>query len=254
MPCRSSKVNATVAEVRTKSVEELIFGIMECEFNIDPSMPAINGMTTKRRDSACDPEICSQLTKQTRKIQAYPYDPEGWLKRAQILEGLGFPELAVGDAHKAQMLCDEVQSSEESNYVLGYKMGFRILMDDDRIGCETFRTGHASRIERNLHDYRQLIAQLCRRNSHYTPRQYPWTKSEHRYRDDAQLNTWNAELLANGRSNPKGPCCIIKRDAFGDNRGRAKESEVLGVCATRSIAKGEIVLTDPARFRVSISQ
>jgi len=35
-----------------------------------------------------------------------PYDPENWILRARLLNILGYPELATGDAYKARMLAD----------------------------------------------------------------------------------------------------------------------------------------------------
>ena len=45
-----------------------------------------------------------------------PYHPESWLARARLFSRQGYFELAVADAYKAHMLCDEyirLQLSED---------------------------------------------------------------------------------------------------------------------------------------------
>jgi len=46
------------------------------------------------------------LARLTSNIMLLPYDPENWILRARLLNVLGYPELAVGDAYKARMLVD----------------------------------------------------------------------------------------------------------------------------------------------------
>ena len=47
-----------------------------------------------------------RLQKNTRALLDLPYEPGLWLLRAQLLLGLGYPELAAGDAYKARLLVE----------------------------------------------------------------------------------------------------------------------------------------------------
>jgi hypothetical protein len=48
----------------------------------------------------------------TIDIQASPYDPLLWIERGHVLAKLNLGELALGDYHKAQLLCEEGQKTE----------------------------------------------------------------------------------------------------------------------------------------------
>lgn len=47
-----------------------------------------------------------ELSKITKDIAETPYDPENWLNRGNCLRKLGYPELALGDVYKAQLLTE----------------------------------------------------------------------------------------------------------------------------------------------------
>jgi hypothetical protein len=211
--------------------------------------------TRPRRDSVHDSTSCLKLSALTADLEVYPYDPADWLARALVFEQLGYPELAVGDAYKAQMLC---QAHEEtlagSKFIVGHRMGFAMIWEHDRIGDEVRIAEQQGRLRDTLRAHRLLISRLCDRQQYYTPRLYPWLRPEHRCRTNAQLDAWNAELFRKGSVKSRGPCCIIRRSAFGNGIGPAKGAELLGVCATRFIAKGEILFTDPAKYWVSGSR
>lgn len=57
-----------------------------------------------------------RLQKNTRALKEIPYEPGLWLLRAQLLLGLGYPELAAGDAYKARLL---VEASYKATSALG---------------------------------------------------------------------------------------------------------------------------------------
>lgn len=55
----------------------------------------------------------------TLQLKDRPYDPYVWISRGNILSKLGFPELALGDLWKSQLLCNlarEACSSRLATY------------------------------------------------------------------------------------------------------------------------------------------
>ena len=52
------------------------------------------------------------LAQLTSNIMSLPYNPEAWISRARLLNVLGYPELATGDAYKARMLVDAGSASK----------------------------------------------------------------------------------------------------------------------------------------------
>lgn len=228
---------------------------MEPELQTGVGALSSDKSTGPRRDSVHDSAFCLQLSALTADLEGYPYDPAGWLARALVFEQLGYEELAVGDAYKAQMLC---QAHEEtlagSKFMMGHRMGFAVIWEHDRTGDVVLIAEQQGRLRELLRAHRLLVSRLCDRQQYYTPRLYPWLRSEHRCRTDAQLDAWNAELFRKRSAKSREPCCIIRRNAFGSGIGPANGAELLGVCATRFIAKGEILFTDPAKYWVSGSR
>ncbi|KAF2418773.1 hypothetical protein EJ08DRAFT_702986 [Tothia fuscella] len=55
----------------------------------------------------------------TRELMDLPYNPLRWLMRAEMLLKLGYPELALGDCHKASLL---LQAALSDNSSLGEKV------------------------------------------------------------------------------------------------------------------------------------
>lgn len=53
-----------------------------------------------------------QVIDQSTFLYEQPYHPGHWLARARALLTLGYPELAVGDAYKAILLCDAAKSDD----------------------------------------------------------------------------------------------------------------------------------------------
>ncbi|QSZ30013.1 hypothetical protein DSL72_004531 [Monilinia vaccinii-corymbosi] len=58
----------------------------------------------------------TELSRFTKDIAGTPYDPENWLNRGNCLRRLGYPELALGDVHKARLL---VEAALENDSTLG---------------------------------------------------------------------------------------------------------------------------------------
>lgn len=85
--------------------------------------------------------LMMSMEAQTVELIDHPYDPRGWNARARTLAAMHYPELAVGDAYKADMLCRTHRRllSEHHNYRLGHRMGFWMIDDTDRAPQETER-------------------------------------------------------------------------------------------------------------------
>ncbi|KAE9969239.1 hypothetical protein EG328_006994 [Venturia inaequalis] len=66
---------------------------------------------------------CSaRVRSETRNIIDLPFEPGHWLMRADELLTLGFPELAVGDAHKSRLLTEAALSNP------GSELGEKVLL------------------------------------------------------------------------------------------------------------------------------
>ncbi|KAK4556941.1 hypothetical protein LTR86_005922 [Recurvomyces mirabilis] len=195
-----------------------------------------------------------RLIELTRQIGRYPYNVTLWVRRADVLSQLKYPELAVGDAWKAGFLagkmmekCEERQDGREARagndevggrWKLGFKMGFWMREGDGQMedaaedeGRSCFEhEGHDEIDEddyrwQRLSDLREEARYLQDKNLYYYPqfeegryysRPYPWMEARHRCRDDQLLETVNAEFEQQARGHGRGMAdCIIRRHAFG---------------------------------------
>ena len=194
--------------------------------------------------------LAQRLRDQTKEIQGHPYDPNTWLRRANTLTRLRYPELAVGDAHKSGLLCrahlDDLNSCNK--WRLGHRMAFK--MHDPRVGSTDPN-------DSMLHDYlknlQKRAGKVLDENMQTTPneglegsfrrRQYPWMSIDHRQRSDDLLDLINEEFSTNAANAIEGePNCVVKRHAFGDDSENTRD--LLGVFSARSIEAGNTVLTD----------
>ena len=198
--------------------------------------------------------LCAQLRHHTKKIIAHPYDPANWSRRASTLHRLRYPELAVGDAHKASLLCrahiQRLEASEDTRWWLGCGMGFWML---DPLPHHQLRDGFdevedRGRLGQFLGRLQARANKIERRNLYFSPvfeegrfrrRMYPWMLGRHRRRSEGLVERLNGELRVNGANIEVGrPFCVVKKDAFGEGE------DVLGVFAARGIYEGEIILID----------
>lgn len=199
--------------------------------------------------------LFAQLRDQTKGIIKHPYDPYNWTQRASTISELHYPELAVGDAHKAAALCRShtqvLDETKDSGWRLGHRMGFWMrdplprrrhhdFCDEDEYRRQLLRhlltlQGRANAIESaNLYYLPYFEEGRLRR------RMYPWMLGRHRSRSDALIAMLNEEFVQNSASGEDGgPFCVVKRDAFGQG-----DKDVLGVFAARRIGKHEPLLVD----------
>ncbi|GAB1742177.1 hypothetical protein NU219Hw_g7739t1 [Hortaea werneckii] len=222
------------------------------------------------------PGLISLLNHQTKCIYNNPYQPRYWLERAKTLTALRYPELAVGDAQKAIILCRSAldRLSEDANpWRLGHAAGFWMRSggsdaadDDDDVDVAATQDDQLEQRLANLHSE---AFELQIRNLYYFPnylegrvrsRLYPWMKTEHRGRSDDLIRRVNREFAGssqgrgkkmkgcNGMSGDEGAAfCVLQRHAFGKGiRDGKDDRDVLGVFAAKDIPKDTLILVDPS--------
>ncbi len=219
-----------------------------------------------------------RLNRHTEMIYRYPYEPHAWLDRAKTLVRLRYPELAVGDAHKASLLAeehlqrltgltlksvvggeggDDVESAKtEPEWRLGHRMGFWMLTDPEVDGPRDeelyeMLVAHLRRLQQkagNLVQEHLTFAPLQDEGA-YRRRPYPWMQDVHLRRSDAVVDQLNADFDTNARDvlrKRAGPVCEVQRHAFGRHASR-DTSDILGVFAMQDFAANEHVLIDTTR-------
>jgi hypothetical protein len=227
--------------------------------------------------------LISRLNDQTKHIYKHPYDPNTWLQRAKTLARLAYPELAVGDAHKASLLArehlarfvgslricrtdappgdDHAGGESVLGWRLGHRMGFW-MQDVPEVAkgqCEA-EAEPVDMLETYLAQLQCKAERVAVENLYFWPnfeegryrrRRYPWMREAYARRGDEVLERLNTDFEKNARDvlrKPGGARCVVKRHAFGrDDKGKKDTSDVLGVFATRDIGKDEVILVDKTR-------
>ncbi|KAI6823289.1 hypothetical protein KC340_g3552 [Hortaea werneckii] len=218
---------------------------------MDRAFPAYDWQPTKPPEPGEEdisprlPSLISLLNRQTRCIYHHPYQPRLWYDRANTLTALRYPELAVGDAQKALLLCRSAldRLSEDGNrWRLGHAAGFWMRSggsdddDDDDDDDDNVVATRDEQLQQRLTDLQSDAFELQIRNLYYFPNYL-----EGRGRDE--------EIKAcNGVSPDEGvPFCVLQRHAFGKRTRDGQDgSDVLGVFAAKDIPKGTPILVDPS--------
>lgn len=220
-------------------------------------------------------ELIVRLATDQREIRLHPYDPRRWIRRAHTFTLLRYPELAVGDACKASLLCKSLlkvlNQNLKPNYRLGAHAGFWMGHGEreDGDGDEDEDDEVAERMEKLdidsehlTHRVRFLQIQSAAdkvimdnlayapnaEEGMFYPRPYPWMKAEHSTRSDEILQQVNWEL-AHPLVTPL-PALFAKRYAFGKGVGTRGGAESFGLFALRDIEKGEKLIVDRSRIWV----
>ena len=193
------------------------------------------------------PTLIANLAYQTKDVLIHPYNPLHWLQRSTTLLNLHYPELAVGDALKAQLLCETLLQRLETSdqYRLGHCMGFWMLDETKRDEDLEKQRDWIRDVQSCAHELGQRSLYTGRRTGPYIPRPYPLMAAAHRTRNDLLLETMNAEFAAQRRVD--GKCmrqCIVQRNAFGVSPG---SEDLLGVFATRDMQAGTEMFVERAR-------
>ena len=194
------------------------------------------------------------LRQQTSSIKLSPYDPETWLQRAETLVELRYPELAMGDAYKARLLCDahKARLPHTNGWSLGFQMGFWVRDESaNSDGLDNALLQHrlsslreaASRIELDLTEEYEND-----RRASFRRRPYPWMHRAHQSRSNALIRMINDALIDSCLGDDREPSCMLLRDAFHRDGECSDTSDVLGVFPARDISEGEIILVDHTRI------
>ncbi|KAF7197054.1 hypothetical protein HII31_01479 [Pseudocercospora fuligena] len=202
--------------------------------------------------------LIKQLNRDTDTIKNHPYEPKHWIGRAKTLTRLRYPELAVGDAHKASLLIQNLLEgfNTRPNSRVGLSLGF--WMNDPDIDEDMLEAEHENQqdlFEKMKSQAEDIImSNLCFAPSYYrgqyVPAPYPWLEEKHRMRSDEVIQNINLELAdpANGASG--GITCWLKRYAFGAGIGAREGADLLGVFAARDIDAGSVIVVDRSRIWV----
>lgn len=200
------------------------------------------------------------LVSQTKAVQRHAYDPRTWIARARTLSRLQYPELAVGDAWKAEHCCKTLltELNRRRGFRLGRNMGFwmRDEAKGDRVQGEDYNAESVSRRVRGLRDeaFRTSSENLLQWPEYdegmFIPQPYPWLGDRHRSRNEAIVNDINADLANKAMRSSRGdPLCIVRRHAFGGGVGEGHGAQNLGVFAASDIEEGDLILRDRSLIR-----
>jgi len=239
---------------------------------MDLPFPASQLEPTRPPDSSRTPSPeqitiqVQQLAAQTRAIRGQPYNPARWLDRAEVLDELGYPELAVGDACKAERLAKGLLAfltdRRGVDWRLGSGGGFW-MRDEAEVGRESEdgREGLVDRVQDLIAKARLLVtSNLCSypecEEGRFVPQEYPWLCEAHRGRGDGLVAEINHQLGKNlVRTTAGKTYCEVKRCSFGPaSEGETKSPTALGVFATCNIRKGTKILIDRTELFGCIGQ
>lgn len=203
--------------------------------------------------------LITRLQHQSASLLHHPYDPSGWIARSATLTTLGFPELAVGDAHKATRLCSTMlaflDSRPDENWSLGSGSGFWMLDESSIVANK--RQGSEQQPRTSLHTFdlqaRQLQASNFRYQEHkegrYVPQEYPWLDTKHRGRSQSVLDDITAQIANNEVKAADGrPCIGVKRCTFRPGEEDDSDGAALGIFATCDLQKDTKILVDRTEF------
>ena len=197
-----------------------------------------------------------QLSIDTKEIQRHPYDPSRWTDRARTLGKLCYPELAVGDYWKAEELCRQMlqrMRRDNTQWQLGFHRGFWMQAEDDEVNTDgALKRQHVlTQILESIITEAHEGTQPYMNRSPYSyeglhlRRPFPWMSEKHRVRQDVLVEHINYEIAVNIASQQAGePLCEVRRNALDLSFTGKDGSDILGMFASRTIEKGEIILRD----------
>ena len=225
-----------------------------------PSIYRINAAQTPTADCAAVPVLLEAISEQTVHLQNQPYDLASWNCRAETYLGAGYPELAVGDSYRADLLVDETPDPAEEmrkQRLQSYRTLGQALYDCHchweaadmweeaaRIFPESEARLKGAQIREYLRQKQLAAAPLggTRQEQYDGLRdggvctvQYPWMEKRHRTRSKETIDLTNREL----KDHLQPQSCSIKRSTLTDN------DDMLGVFAMGDIKKGEYILLNP---------
>jgi hypothetical protein len=221
--------------------------------------PSTHSKPRQNQPTLKDTVLTARLQRQTTTLLHHPYDPSGWIARSATLTTLGFPELAVGDAHKATRLCETMLAFMDSrrgqNWSLGSGSGFW-MRNESTVNANEGH-GNADQLRTSLSTFNLQACQLQasnfqyreHREGKYIPQEYPWLQAKYRGRSQSVLNDISVELANNESKTAAGlPCVEVKRCTFRPDEEDKTDGAALGIFATCDLEKGTTVLIDKTKF------
>ncbi|KAK6441683.1 hypothetical protein LTR95_002074 [Oleoguttula sp. CCFEE 5521] len=204
--------------------------------------------------------LIESLATITRTLAGTPYDPALWLCRSKTLRDLGYPELALADAWKAGLLCDQVLTKLDDTrsgggcWLLGRGMGFWMLAEDHYDYLDDVRVlllrikDEVDAIEHQLMRWDDL--QQGRRGW-CVPQPYPWLEAKHARREPVVVQHINAELRCGSaqRLDGAGAWLECRACVFPTINDRAADNDIsdedaLGLFAACDIPANTLILRD----------
>lgn len=203
--------------------------------------------------------LTTRLQHQSASLLHRPYDPSRWIARSTTLTTLGFPELAVGDAHKATRLCETMiaflDSRPDENWSLGSNSGF--WMCDESSTTANKDQGGDEQLRTSLYTFKlqasQLQASNFRYQEHkegtYIPQEYPWLEAKHRGRSQSVIDDITTDIANTEVKTADGhPCIAVKRCTFRPGEEDESDSAAMGIFAKCDLRKDTTILVDRTEF------
>ncbi|QIW96013.1 hypothetical protein AMS68_001531 [Peltaster fructicola] len=221
---------------------------MDTPINIFDYSPTRSSPLENEPTTAAIETLFEALVAQTKAIMRFPYDPKQWLARARTLIDLAYPELACGDAWKAEHCCRTLlrQYNTAERIRLGANSGF--WMFDQQEASQDERKVNMQQLLLTLQSTAStLISSICEGLGviEIVPQPYPWLASRHRTRSEALLQQINRELVASQPLDTQDwPYCIVKRGAHNVPGSEFSADEALGIFAQRAIPAGTTIVKD----------
>lgn len=153
-------------------------------------------------------------------ILRHPYDPNLWLQRARTLTDLRYPELAVGDAHKAILLCTQILDSlqRRPRFRTGHGWGFymldlQIVDDAGQSNERDWQYDRVASLNCQAHSVREenLYHSPSFEEGRFVAQPYPWMLEKWLSRSDELVDLLNLELLTAGKLDGREPACTVQQ-------------------------------------------
>lgn len=203
------------------------------------------------------PSLLNLLVIQTKFIKQWPYNSEHWLARAHTLSQLRYPELAYGDAWKAEHCCTMLLEKRHSipERRLGAHRGFWMYDPHHAGDEERQRSVEGLNISRDRAiSLQKEVTKVLEDKAvvSFISRPYPWLEAHHRSRNDSLLQDVNHDLASGQPLDEDGqPYCQARRGAYStpDTSNAVFDAdEAWGIFARRPIPKGCTIIEDSSEL------
>lgn len=230
----------------------------------NPSIYRTNAAQTAPPDPSAVQPMLEAVEDCNSRLQKQPYDPELWTERAGYFLALNYPELAVSDAYKAELLFDratnedgkEAGSANEARMraygIMGQALydshchmeAAEFWEDVSKKVASPFAKTKAEELRALLERKKEAAAQAGLGGTEQEQKDrlrdggvitvhYPWMEKRHLTRTPETVDQINEEL-----KNMEPQFCYLKQSSLADR------TDMLGMFAARDIEAGECILLD----------